>query len=68
MLTSKTLKEYEEILCKHGFIRIHKSHIINKVHVVNFSADGFLTLIDNSKVEISRRRREEVIEQIKSFT
>jgi two-component system LytT family response regulator len=67
LLTSKTLKEYEEILCNHGFIRIHKSHIINKVHVVNLSGDGILTLVDNSKVEISRRRREEVAGQLKSF-
>jgi two-component system LytT family response regulator len=67
LLTSKTLKEYEEILCNHGFIRIHKSHIVNKVHVVNYTGEGILTLADNSKVEISRRRREEVMEQLKSF-
>jgi two-component system LytT family response regulator len=67
LLTSKTLKEYEEILLNHGFIRIHKSHIINKAHVVNYSGDGILTLADNSKVEISRRRREEVMGQLKSF-
>jgi two-component system, LytTR family, response regulator len=67
LLTSKTLKEYEEILFNHGFIRIHKSHIINRVHVVNYSGDGILTLADNSKVEISRRRREDVMERLKSF-
>jgi two-component system, LytTR family, response regulator len=67
LLTSKTLKEYEEILSNHGFIRIHKSHIVNRIHVVNYSGDGMLTLVDNSKVEISRRRREEVMEQLKSF-
>ena len=67
LLTSKTLKEYEEILYNHGFIRIHKSHIVNKIHVVNYSGDGILTLVDNSKVEISRRRREEVMQKLKSF-
>jgi two-component system LytT family response regulator len=67
LLTSKTLKEYEEILTNHGFIRIHKSHIINKAHVVNYCGEGILTLADNSKVEISRRRREEVMGQLKSF-
>ncbi len=66
LLTSKTLKEYEEILLGHGFIRVHKSHIINKLHVVNYSSDGMLTLADHSKVEISRRRKEEVMEQLKS--
>lgn len=67
LLTSKTLKEYEEILCNHGFIRVHKSHIVNKVHVINANSDGTLTLSDNSKVEISRRRREEVIGYLKTF-
>jgi two-component system LytT family response regulator len=67
LLTSRTLKEYEEILSNHGFIRIHKSHIINKTHVVNYSGDGILTLTDNSKVEISRRRREDVMTQLKSL-
>jgi two-component system, LytTR family, response regulator len=67
LLTSRTLKEYEEILAGHGFIRIHKSHIINKAHVINYSSDGLLTLSDNSKVEISRRRRVEVSLQLKSL-
>lgn len=67
LLTSKTLKEYEEILSNHSFIRIHKSHIVNKAYVVNYSGDGLLTMVDNSRVEISRRRREEVMEQLKSL-
>jgi two-component system LytT family response regulator len=67
LLVSKTLKEYEEILSNHSFIRIHKSHIVNKTYVVNYSGNGILTMEDNSKVEISRRRREEVMEQLKSL-
>lgn len=66
MLLSRTLKEYDEILCSHGFIRTHKSHLINKNYVVNFSADGFVQLKDNSRVEVSRRRREDVMAALKS--
>jgi two-component system, LytTR family, response regulator len=66
LVTSHTLKEYEEILQSHGFIRIHKSHIINKNYVSNYTSDGLLTMTDNSKVEISRRRKEEVINQLKA--
>lgn len=66
LLTSKTLKEYEELLLAHGFIRTHKSHLINKKHVVNYSSKGFLTMLDTSRVEISRRRKEEVMEALKS--
>lgn len=67
LLTSKTMKEYEEILEGHGFIRIHKSHIVNKAHVVSYGSDGLLTLTDNAKVEVSRRRKEEVTTKLKAF-
>lgn len=67
LLTSKTLKEYEEILCNHGFIRVHKSHIVNKIHVINSNSDNTLTLSDDSRVEISRRRKEEVLGYLKTF-
>jgi len=65
MLVSKTLKDYEELLAEHGFIRVHKSHLINKKHVVNYTNDGHLVLADQSKVEVSRRRKEEVMEALK---
>ena len=67
MLVSKTLKEYEELLAEHGFIRVHKSHLINKKHVVNYTNDGQLVLADQSKVEVSRRRKEEVMEALKGM-
>lgn len=65
-LTSRTLREYEAILESHGFIRIHKSHLINKAYVVNYVPDGMLVMADNSKVEISRRRKEEILTQLKT--
>lgn len=66
LLTSRTMREYEEMLQNCGFIRIHKSHLVNKVHVINYHAEGMLTMSDGSKVEISRRRKEEVMERLKS--
>lgn len=66
LLTSKTIKEYEEILEGHGFIRIHKSYIVNKMHVVS-SSEGLLTLTDNAKVEVSRRRKDDVNNRLKDI-
>jgi two-component system LytT family response regulator len=66
VLASKTLKEFDEILSRHGFLRIHKSHLINKKHITNLSGDGVLTMADKSKVEISRRRRAEVAEFLRT--
>ncbi len=67
LLISKTLKEYEEILLNQGFIRTHKSHLVNRAHVVNYTVDGMLTMTDNSRVEISRRRKEDVMGQLRSI-
>jgi two-component system LytT family response regulator len=67
ILTSRTLKEYEEILTGYGFLRIHKSHLINSMHVRHVTRDGILTLADQSQVEISRRRREIILEQLKDL-
>lgn len=65
LLTSRTLKDYDEILRGHGFIRIHKSHLINRQHVVNYLGEGLLTMADDSQVEISRRRQHEVMQLLK---
>lgn len=66
LLTSRTIREYEEVLEGRGFIRTHKSHIVNRQHVINYAAEGMLTMSDGSKVEISRRRKEDVITLLKA--
>lgn len=66
LLTSRTLREYEDILVEYGFIRTHKSHLINKKHVVRISREGEIVMVDESHIEISRRRKEEVIGLLKN--
>jgi two-component system LytT family response regulator len=66
LLTTYTLKTYEEVLINYGFLRVHKSHLVNKSHVINYKADGMLTLSDLSKVEVSRRRKEDILEILKN--
>ena len=66
LLTTHSIKHYEDILVNYGFIRVHKSHLANKLHVINYLPDGMLTMSDFSKIEISRRRKEEVLEILKN--
>jgi two-component system LytT family response regulator len=66
LLTSRTLGEYEELLTDYGFIRTHKSHLINKRHAVRITREGKLAMVDESIVEISRRRKEEVMAFLKT--
>lgn len=60
-MASKTLGEYEELLGPHHFIRTHKSHLVNKNFISFIDHDGFAILQDNTRVEISRRRKTAVL-------
>ncbi|MEO6284317.1 MAG: LytTR family DNA-binding domain-containing protein [Dyadobacter sp.] len=65
VLSSRTLKYYEEMLDEFGFIRTHKSHLVNPKFVSKLMADhDVLELLDGARVEISRRKKEEVIRQL----
>jgi len=64
-LTAKTLLEYEEMLSVYGFIRTHKSHLVNMQYVSFLHHEGFLVMKDGSRVELSRRRKEEVLQGLK---
>jgi len=66
-LSSKTLKEYEDLLCgNHRFLRVHRSHVVNMDYVLKFKNDGTLVLKDNSTIPVSRRRKEDVVRALNS--
>jgi len=64
-MISKTLGEYDTLLTPQNFIRTHKSHLVNKKFISFIDHDGFAILKDNSRVEVSRRRKEEVMAALK---
>ena len=64
-IASKTLKHFEEMLEEFHFIRTHKSHLINPKHVTHVTSDNEqIVLTDGSKVEVSRRKKDEVLHQL----
>lgn len=69
MLVSRTLKEYEELLDGHSFVRVHKSCIVNLVYVRRFyvKKEGELELLDGQQVKISRRRAQTFMDRIRYF-
>ncbi len=60
-VSARTLKEYEELLPSDEFIRTHRTHLINKRFVSQYDREGFLLLKDGSRVEVSRRKKEQVL-------
>lgn len=63
-IVSQPMKEYEDILKEYGFIRIHKSHLINMAFIESFDkADGgYIILKDKTEIPVSRRKRNELLE------
>jgi len=66
LLISKTLKEHEELLSGHNFIRPHKSHLINLRYIKSFNRNsgGQIIMNDGSVIPVSRRKREKVVDII----
>lgn len=61
LLISKTLKEYEAQLTSHGFMRVHKSYLVNLDHLSAFNKKegGFLIMSDGAQVPVAVRKKEE---------
>ncbi len=66
ILVSKTLKENEQMLDGHNFIRPHKSHLVNVKYIKGYlrSDGGYIEMTDGSKIPVSRRKREKIVEII----
>ena len=60
IITSRTLKDYDELLSEQGFYRIHRAHLVNRKYIRSFTNDHNLQLTDGSEVEVSRRKWDEV--------
>jgi two-component system LytT family response regulator len=63
-LASKPLKEFEDILTEQDFIRAHKSHLINKAFITRITQKHEIVLNDDTKIEVARRRWQEVRDEI----
>ncbi|PST82126.1 DNA-binding response regulator [Pedobacter yulinensis] len=67
---SKVLREYEELLPDHRFVRVHKSSIVNLDFVKEYhSRNGLQLILKNGEIiNVSRRRAPDFFEKIKSYT
>ena len=63
-MVCRFLKHFSEIL-PFPFIRVHKSHIINSSFVKNYNKGGFVTLFDNSEIEISTTYKDDFLKKFR---
>jgi|SRR6185312_3222227 len=69
LTVARTLKEFEELLAEHNFYRVHNSHLINLacIRSYNKGKGGSIMMNDNSEIEVSTRRKEELLKRLAQF-
>lgn len=65
---SKPLFDYERLLIDSTFLRVHKSFLINLMHVKEYTRGegGTISMSNNMQVEVSRRKKEKFLRKIKT--
>ena len=66
MMICRTLKFYEELLTTSGFLRVHKSHLVNLDHIKKYlkGKGGQLLMDDESVIDVSPQKKEELMSRI----
>jgi len=69
VIVSKPLLDYENLLNDAGFLRIHKSFLINLRHVKEYQRGegGTVIMNNNSEIEVSRRKKEQFLLKIREI-
>jgi len=69
LMVTKTLKEYDQLLQDHGFIRVHQSHLINRQRIKEFVKidGGYLVMQDKTHVPVSLRKKSAVIKMLEDL-
>jgi two-component system, LytTR family, response regulator len=69
VIVSKTLKEIEELLGEYNFLRPHRSHLINTIHIKNYikTDGGTVIMSDGCHVPVSRRKKDIILDIINNL-
>ena len=64
--STRTLKEYDQLFEGLPFMRVHHSNLINLHHIQRYvkGEGGYVVMSDGSEVEVSRRRRADLMDAI----
>jgi two-component system, LytTR family, response regulator len=62
IVVAKGLNEYEQLLNKHGFLRVHRSYVVNEEHIKRYlKSDEQLELYNGVKIPVARGLKNDVL-------
>ncbi|MBL7698902.1 MAG: response regulator transcription factor [Chitinophagaceae bacterium] len=66
LVVPRTLKEFEAMLSDYNFFRVHNSHLVNMACIKSYNKGkgGYITLMDNSVIDVSVRRKDEFLKKL----
>jgi len=66
LISAKVLKDFVTMLEPFGFLRIHRTHLVNRHHIHCVTSKGNIIMKDDSVAEISRRMKSGVMKILKT--
>ena len=66
IVVSRPLKEVEEMLTEHSFLRVHNSYLVNMNEINKYikGEGGYLVMSDSSTVDVSRSKKEMLLKKL----
>jgi two-component system LytT family response regulator len=65
IVVAKGLSEYEALLANFGFLRVHRSYVVNEVHIKRYiKADEQIELYDGTKISLARGLKTDVLKRL----
>lgn len=70
IVASKNVKEFEDLLPKTHFFRIHNSHLVNINRLAKYTKGrgGTITMEDGTQIEVASRRKNEFMEIFSQYS
>ena len=66
IVVSRTLKEIEEMLEDHSFVRVHRSYLVNINEIEKYikGEGGYLVMSDGTNIDVSRNKKEILLKRL----
>lgn len=69
LVVAKVLAWFEEKLTEHGFVRTHRSHLVNMHYIskIVMEKQGVLVLKNKEQIAVAKRKKQELKNSIRRF-